>query len=114
MQYMLLIYGNEAAWESATADEKAAEYERHRRFAQAVAELGGKIAGGDELESTSTATTIRGDLVTDGPFIDTKEALGGFYIIEADDLDQMIAIARHCPSTTGGIEIRPIVDHSAG
>lgn len=114
MQYMLLIYGDEAAWESATAEEKATEYERHRMFAQAVTDLGGKIVGGEELDSTSTATTLRGDLVTDGPFIDTKEVLGGFYIIEVDDLDQMIAIARHCPSTTGGIEIRPIVDHSAG
>lgn len=114
MQYMLLIYGDEAAWEAATAEERAEEYGRHRRFAQAVAELGGKIVGGDELDSTSTATTLRGGVVTDGPFIDTKEALGGYYIIEADDLDQMISIAKSCPAQTGGVEIRPIVDHSAG
>ena len=113
MQYMVLIYGDEAAWENASADEKAAEYGRHRRFAQAVADLGGKIVGGDELDSTGTATSIRGDVVTDGPFIDSKEALGGYYIIEAADFDQMLAIAKHCPAQTG-VEIRPIVDHSAG
>lgn len=113
MRYMLLLYGDETIWERATDEERSATYDRHRQFAQAVADLGGRIVGGDELEPSTTATTIRGDLVTDGPFVESREALGGFYIIEADDLDQMISIAKHCPVSTGVVEIRPIVDHSA-
>ena len=113
MRYMVLLYGDETVWERATAEERTATYDRHRQFAEAVAELGGRIAGGGELEPTATATSIRGDLITDGPFIEAKEALGGFYIIEARDLDHMLAMAKHCPASTGGVEIRPIVDHSA-
>jgi hypothetical protein len=113
MQYMLLIYGNEEAWEAATPDEKAEEYKRHRRFGELVQELGGSIISAAPLESTATATTIRGDLITDGPYVETKERLGGFYILEATDLDHVIRMARYCPSSTGGVEVRPIVDTSA-
>ena len=114
MQYMLLIYGDEAAWESATADEKTAHYRLHRQFGERVEELGGTVVMAAPLDATSTATTIRGDLVTDGPFVESREVLGGFYIIEATDLDQMLAMAKHCPTKSGGIEIRPITDTSAG
>jgi hypothetical protein len=114
MQYMLLIYADESAWESATADEKTTHYRLHRQFGERVEELGGAVVLAAPLESTSTATTIRGDLVTDGPFVESREALGGFYIIEAPDLDQMLAMAKSCPVWSGGIEIRPIVDTSAG
>jgi hypothetical protein len=114
MQYMLLIYADEAAWESATADEMTTHYRLHRQFGERVEELGGAVVLAAPLESTSTATTIRGDLVTDGPFVESREALGGFYIIEAPDLDQMLAMAKSCPVWSGGIEIRPIVDTSAG
>jgi len=113
MQYMLLIYGDENAWESATPEEKAAEYMRHSRFGELVQELGGSIISAAPLESTATATTIRGDLITDGPYVETKERLGGFYILEATDLDHVIRMARYCPSATGGVEVRPIVDTSA-
>lgn len=108
MQYMLLIYGDEAAWDAATPEQKEAEYSLHRQFAGRVDELGGKVLGGAELKPGHTATPIRGDLISDGPFIDTKESLGGYYLIEADDLDQIIAIARNCPSSGGAVEIRPL------
>ena len=114
MQYMLLIYGDESAWERATPDQKSAEYARHRQFGDLVQDLGGAVVSAAPLESTATATTIRGDLIVDGPFVDTKESLGGFYIIEAADLDHALTIARNCPSHTGGIEVRPIVDTAAG
>ncbi len=114
MQYMLLIYGDEAAWDFATAEEKTAHYRLHRQFGERVEELGGTVVMAAPLEATSTATTVRGDLVTDGPFVESREALGGFYIIEAADLDRMLAMARHCPAYSGGIEIRPITDTSAG
>ena len=114
MQYMLLIYSDEDAWEQATDDEKRAVYQQHRHFGDRVGELGGTVVSAAPLEPTSTATTIRGDAITDGPFVDSKEALGGFYIIEATDLDQAIAIAKHCPTSSGGIEVRPITDVSSG
>jgi hypothetical protein len=110
---MLLIYGDETAWERASSEEKSAEYARHRTFGDLVGELGGAVVSAAPLESTATATSIRGDLIMDGPFVDTKESLGGFYIIEATDLDHALAIARKCPAHTGGVEVRPIVDTAA-
>lgn len=107
MKYMLLIYGDEAAWESASPEEKEEVYGGYRQFMTRVADLGGTVIDGAELMSTSTATTIRGDQILDGPFLETREALGGYFIIEADDLDQMMAIARQCPSS-GCVEVRPL------
>ena len=75
-------------------------------------ELGGKLLGGNALQPTSTATTIRNDVVTDGPFIESKEALGGYYLIEASDLDHALEIAKLCPAQFGGVEVRPIMDTS--
>lgn len=113
-QYAILIYEAESAY--ATADPQVFEQtiRAHGRFAERVGELGGKILGGDALEPTSTATSVRGDVVTDGPFAETKEALGGFYLVEARDLDHAIEIARECPAQFGGVEVRPIMDTSGG
>jgi hypothetical protein len=113
-QYAILIYEaesgyaehGEAAWQQAM--------EAHGRFAGQVGERGAKITGGDALAPTTTATSIRGDIVTDGPFVETKEALGGFYLIEARDLDHAIEIAKLCPAPYGGVEVRPIMDTSGG
>ena len=77
-----------------------------------MGQKGGKILGGDALQPTSTATSIRDDVVTDGPFAETKEALGGFYLIEARDLDHALEIAKLCPAPFGGVEVRPIMDTS--
>ena len=70
--------------------------------------------GGNALQPTATATTIRRDgaggfTVTDGPFAETKEALGGYYLIEAADLDEAIAIAKQVPARFGGVEVRPVM-----
>jgi hypothetical protein len=83
--------------------------EGHGRFGQQISELGGKMLGGNGLQPTSTATTIRSDVVTDGPFVETKEALGGYYLIEATDLDHALAIAKLCPAPYGGVEVRPVM-----
>jgi hypothetical protein len=107
-QYLILIYEREAGWAEASAESQAG-MEAHRRFPQQVAELGGKLVGGEALQPTATATTIRDDVVTDGPFVETKEALGGYYLIEAADLDQALAIAKLCPAPYGGVEVRPIM-----
>ncbi len=116
-KYMLLIYGDESAFANPTPDQWDQMMQAHQAFAQGVTAQGGKILGGDALQPTATATTVRSDVtgdqvVTDGPFVETKEALGGFYLLEAGDLDQAIAFARQCPAPAGGIEVRPVMDTS--
>ena len=112
-QYMILIYGDESSVWNSSPESRAEMFERHGRFATDVVEQGAKILHGDALQLTSTATSIRGDVVTDGPFAETKEALGGYYVIEADDLDQALAVAKLCPAPSGGVEVRPVMDTSA-
>jgi hypothetical protein len=113
-QYLILIYETEDAYENPTPDVWKTSMEAHGRFAEQVAAQGGTIVGGNALQPTGTATSIRGDIVTDGPFVETKEALGGYYLIEATDLDQALAFARLCPAPYGGVEVRPILDTSGG
>jgi hypothetical protein len=112
-QYMILIYENEAGYEP-TPEVWDTAMKAHGRFAEQVLEQGGSILGGDALQPTATATSIRNDVVTDGPFAETKEALGGYYLIEARDLDHALALAKLCPAPYGGVELRPIMDTSAG
>jgi hypothetical protein len=113
-QYLILIYENESAYIDPAPDAWQQAMEAHGRFAGQVGEKGGELLGGNALQPTSTATSIRGDVVTDGPFADTKEALGGYYLIEARDLDQALDIAKLCPAPGGGVEVRPIMDTSGG
>ena len=114
-QYLFLLYDDESRWAAPTDEEIAAEMARHGAFAEAVAAAeGAQLLGGNALQSTGTATTVRRDaadadpLVTDGPFVETKEALGGYYLVEARDLDQALELARRCPVSQGGVEVRPI------
>ena len=113
MQYLLLIYGEEGALESVSEAERHAVYEEYDRFAQDLQERQAMV-GGDELAPTSSATTVRvrdGEtLATDGPFAETKEQLGGFYLVEAKDLDEAIKLGSGIPAVrTGSIEVRPIM-----
>jgi hypothetical protein len=104
-QYLVLIYedekGGQAGGEAAEAGMKA-----HQEFGEKYAAV---LRGGQALQSTGTATTIRDGVVTDGPFIESKEALGGYYLVEADDLDQALAVAKEVPAPFGGVEVRPIM-----
>jgi hypothetical protein len=109
-QYLVLIYSNEASWADTDDDFSKKIMDGHNKFG---AKHGASLRGGEALESTTTATTIRTDasgksVTTDGPFAETKEAIGGFYMIEADDLDAAIAIAKDVPAPFGGVEVRPI------
>jgi hypothetical protein len=113
-KYMILIYEKEAAYANMDAAESEAIFAAHGRFAGQVGELGATILAGDALEPTSTATTIRDDIVTDGPFTETKEVLGGYYLIEARDLDHALEVAKLCPAPYGGVEVRPVMDTSGG
>jgi hypothetical protein len=107
-EYMILIYEQEKPYQDMDEAESRQILESHMRFQGQVAELGGTLVAGNALESSATATTIRSDVVTDGPFAETKEVLGGYYLIDARDLDQALEIAKLCPALHGGVEVRPI------
>jgi hypothetical protein len=109
-QYMILIYEDETKFQDMTPAQLQELFEAHSRFAGQVGELGATMLGGNALEPTSTATTVRNDIVTDGPFAETKEVLGGYYLIDARDLDHALQIAKLCPAPYGGVEVRPIMD----
>jgi len=111
-QYAILIYEAESGYAEGGEEVWKEVGEAHGRFAGQVVEKGSKILGGEALQPTATATSIRNDVVTDGPFAETKEALGGFYLIEARDLDHAIEIAKLCPAKFGGVEVRPVMDVS--
>ncbi len=109
-QYLVLIYEDEAAWASADQQTYEQVLKGHQAFGESNA---AGLRGGNALQPTSTATCIRRDAagnpaVTDGPFAETKEALGGYYLIEAANLDDAIAIAKQVPAPFGGVEVRPI------
>ncbi len=109
-QYLVLIYEEETGWEEANPEKTGEMMAEHQRFGERHQ---ASIRGGNALMPTATATSIRRDeggapVVTDGPFIETKEALGGFYLVEAGDLDEALAIAREVPAPFGGVEVRPV------
>jgi hypothetical protein len=110
MQYLLLIYGDGDVWEGASDEERQAMY---AQYAEVFATPG--ILGGAELAPRDTATTVRvrgGEtLTTDGPFVEMKESIGGYYLFEAESLDDAIAVAARIPGAQhGAIEVRPVVE----
>ncbi len=116
MQYALLIYTEEPT-EPVPDEVMAAEMEAYNAFSKHVTDRGA-MRGGEALQPTATATTVRvrdgKTVTTDGPFAETKEALGGFYLVEAADLDEAIEYAAMIPGAKhGSIEVRPIWDFSA-
>jgi hypothetical protein len=109
-EYAVLIYGDEAAIAKGGPELESQIMKGHMEFGEANQ---AKLRGGQALQSVTTATTVRQDAggsiaVTDGPFAETKEALGGFYIVEAADLDEAIALAKQVPAPSGSIEVRPV------
>jgi hypothetical protein len=110
MEFALLIYGDEKTWTEATPDEKREMYAQHDRFTKMLQERGA-IRGGGELDASSTARTIRhgsgGVSVTDGPFAETAEQFGGYYVVEAADMDEAVELGKEVPGTI--VEVRPLV-----
>ncbi len=109
-QYLILIYGDEKAWSTATAADMERTMKEHMAFGEKHKDA---LRGGNALQSTQTATSVRKDqsgtaTVTDGAFAETKEALGGYYLVEAANLDAALAIAKDVPADHGGVEVRPI------
>jgi hypothetical protein len=116
MRYTLLIYGEETGGDDASPDQLQEMMDEYRAYEAWLEERGVKLAG-EALQDTSQATTVRvrdgGAMTTDGPFAETKEQLGGFYLLECDNLDDALEAARRCPgSTYGSIEVRPVFDFS--
>ena len=108
MEYLALIHTDQNGWESLSDDERQEYYKRYMEFSQQDA-----VVGGAELQSVKTATTVRvrnGDtLVTDGPYAEVKEALGGFFILEADSIDDACQMAAQIPGAAhGAVEVRPV------
>ena len=111
-QYMILIYETRPRTRAARPSRGASMLDAHNTFVKQWAISAGHSRRRGALQPTSTATRSAGAQVTDGPFVETKEALGGYYLVEARDLDQASQIAKLCPAPNGGVEVRPIMDTS--
>ena len=112
MEYLALIHGDQSVWETMTDAERDAAYEQYGEFAEA-ARAAGVLVGGEELASTASATTVRvrddQRLVTDGPYAEVKEALGGFFILECASFDDALDWATRIPAVHhGAVEVRAV------
>ena len=117
MKYLLTIYADESRYATMTPQDSAALMEAYGRFGQEAQEAG-VLLGGEGLQPTATATTVRvkdGEaLFTDGPFAETREALGGYYLLDCPDLDSATGWAAKIPDATGGaVEVRPVMNYEA-
>jgi len=113
MQYLLLIYADESRMKDAKPADREAMFQEYRDLTQDIIQSG-HMRAGEGLQPTSTATTVRvrngKTLTTDGPFAETKEQLGGYYLVEAKDLDEATKIAARIPGArTGSVEVRPVM-----
>ena len=116
MKYMLIIAGHEGGWEDRSPEEAKAEMGRWFAYTEELQDAGALVAG-EGLQESATATTVRirddGErVVTDGPFAETKEQVGGFYVIDVANLDEAIEWAKRIPARAGNIEVRPVMDYS--
>jgi hypothetical protein len=113
MQYLLLIYGEEKAWTTMSEAERNGLFADYRKYTDEIKQSGHWI-GGNPLQPTHTATTVRvrsgKASTTDGPFAETREQLGGYYLVEAKDLDEATKLAARIPGARlGSIEVRPVM-----
>ena len=114
MRYALLIYANEQDWANQSEEQAQTQFQDYMAFTKDIVDRG-IMKSGEALQPTSTATTVRvrnGETIsTDGPFAETKEQLGGYYVVECKDLDEAIEVAARIPDVRGGsIEVRPILE----
>jgi hypothetical protein len=115
MKFLALIYNDESIYDDATPEDIAATFAAHGAFSEAA---GQTIVGGEGLQPTATATTVRvrddERMLTDGPYAETKEQLGGYYLLECKDLDEALNWAAQIPeASNGAVEVRPIMDYEA-
>jgi hypothetical protein len=117
MKFMLLIYHDEQRWNEISESERQQIYGEYRQLREQL-QTGGQFLNGSQLQPANTATSVRvrdgKELVTDGPFAETHEQLGGYFLIDAKNLDEAIAVAKRIPSARmGAIEVRPLVETPA-
>jgi hypothetical protein len=118
MRYLLLIYGDESTYANMSEEELQADMQKWWEYDAALKEAGA-TPGGEALQPTATATSVRDDngspLVTDGPFAETREQLGGYYVLDVENLDEAIKWGHRCPGAKSGtIELRPIQEFDQG
>ena len=118
-QYVVLLPGDESVWEAATDEERAATYARHAEFSRLLEERGHRITGGAELTHSRTAKVVRrtpegGTVVSDGPYAETVEQLSGYYVVESDDLDDLLELCGLLADGGGGVEVRALVAEEGG
>ncbi|QWF21605.1 transcription initiation protein [Nocardioides sp. LMS-CY] len=114
--YVVLLPGDESTWAAATEEERAAMYAKHGEFARLLAERGHTVTGGAELTHSSTAKVVRridsGVAVTDGPYAETVEQLTGYYVVDSDDLDDLLEVCGVLADGEGAVEVRSTVVHA--
>lgn len=112
--YLVLLPGDEAGWESATPQERAAVFAEHDRFSRTLEERGHRVTGGAELAHSRTARTVRagsdGPVVSEGPYAETVEQLSGFYLVESDDPDDLAVVCGILAAAGEPVEIRPCLE----
>ena len=110
MKFTLLLHDDEQAWLAMSEAEQGAVVAEHMAYVDALVKAGAMVSG-EPLDAAGAAKIVRGGAVQDGPYADTKEQLGGFYVIEAADMDAALAWAKRCPiGPTGAVEVRPVPD----
>jgi hypothetical protein len=117
MQYMLMLYADEATWSSLDEEAQGAVMAEHEAATEAMKAQGAYV-GGEALHLSDTAATLRirdgEEVITDGPFVEAKEMLGGYYIVECASRDEALRLAARLPEARiGGVEVRPILDVAA-
>jgi hypothetical protein len=116
VKYLLALISEEGGLQDANPEEMKAVMDSWAAYSQQAVDAGAFVAG-EGLQESATATTVRfqdgEQLVTDGPFAETKEQLGGFYLLECKDLDEALEWARKIPFTNGAVEVRPVMDYEA-
>jgi len=115
MQYLLLIYGAESHFAKTSSSDRDRILQEYGEFTRSIAQSG-KLRGGNELDVTGKAKTVRvrdgKSFVSDGPFAETKEQLGGYYLVEANNPEEALEIAARIPSARwGSVEVRPVIPH---
>jgi hypothetical protein len=117
MKYLFALFGDESRWGEVTPEQRAESMRQWDAFTTATIEAGVHL-GGEGLQPSANATTVKieesGDhVITDGPFAETKEQLGGYYLLDCKDLDEALAWAKRIPMPGGVVEVRPVMDYEA-
>ncbi len=118
-EYIVLLTGDERTWEQASAEERAAIFAQHDEFSRLLSERGHTITAGAELTRARTGKVVRrtpdgGVAITDGPYVESVEQLGGFYVVDSDDLDDLLQICAVLATVEEGVEVRAAVEYDAG